>query len=328
MARVFITGASGLLGGALLEALIARGDDVVALARSPASAQALRARGAEVRGGELGDVEALAAAMAGCELAFNVAGVNAFCLRDPTAMMKANVDGAEAAVRAAHRAGVRRLVHTSSAVTLGEARGVVADEWVAHRGSYLSRYEQSKTLGERAALAAAAELGQELVCVNPSSVQGPGRAGGTGRFVIAFLDGRLKVFVDTWVSLVDIQDCVAGHLLAAEHGAPGERYILNGIRMHITELLALAADVAGITAAPRLLPRRLASAGAGAVEVAFRARGAHPPVCREMVRTLLHGHRYDGSRAQRELGLAYTEPAETLRRTVEWARAEGLLRTS
>jgi dihydroflavonol-4-reductase len=325
MARVFITGASGLLGGALLEALTARGDEVVALARSPASADALRARGVEVCHGELTDEAALGAAMAGCELAFNVAGVNAFCLREAAEMMQTNVDGAVAAVRAAHRAGVARLIHTSSAATLGEAAGVVADEWVAHRGWYLSRYEQSKTLGERAAFAAAAELGQDLVCVNPSSVQGPGRAGGTGRFVIAFLDGRLKVFVDTWVSLVDIQDCVAGHLLAAERGVSGERYLLNGIRMHITDLLALAADVAGITAAPRLLPRRLASAGAGAVELAFRLRGERPPICREMVRTLLHGHRYDGSRAQRELGLSYTDAGQTLRRTVEWARAEGLL---
>lgn len=328
MARVFITGASGLLGGALLESLIERGDAVVALARSSASAEALHARGVEVRRGELTDETALADAMAGSELAFNVAGVNAFCVREATEMMRANVDGAVTVVRAAHRAGIPRLVHTSSAVTLGEARGVVADEWVPHRGWYLSLYEQSKTLGERAALAAAAELGQDLVCVNPSSVQGPGRAGGTGRFVIAFLDGRLKVFVDTWVSLVDIQDCVAGHLLAAAHGTSGERYLLNGIRMHITDLLALAADAAGITAAPRLLPRRLASVGAGAVELAFRARGRHPPVCREMVRTLLHGHRYDGSRAQRELGLRYTDPAQTLRRTVDWARAEGLLRAA
>jgi dihydroflavonol-4-reductase len=173
---------------------------------------------------------------------------------------------------------------------------------------------------------AAAALGQDLVCVNPSSVQGPGRAGGTGRFLIAFLDGRLKVFIDTSVSLVDIQDCVAGHLLAAERGERGERYVLNGIRMHVTELLELAAEVAGVTAKPRLLPRPVATLGGTATELVFRARGKHPPVCREMVRTLLHGHRYDGTRAERELGLTYTDPRETLRRTVEWARAEGLLR--
>jgi dihydroflavonol-4-reductase len=326
MARVFLTGGSGLLGSALLTALLERGDDVVALARSQESGAKLAARGAEVRRGEVYDEPALTAAMEGCELAFNVAGVNKFCVSDPKEMMRANVDGAVAAVNAAKAAGVARLVQTSSAATLGEAPGTVADEWTPHRGWYLSHYEESKTLGERAALAAAAELGQDLVCVNPSSVQGPGRAGGTGRFLIAFLDGRLKVFIDTWVSLVDIQDCVAGHLLAADRGADGERYLLNGIRMRVTDLLALAADVAGVSATPRLLPRPVARLGGAAAELAFRARGKHPPVCREMVRTLLHGHRYDGRRAERELGLAYTPAEETIRRTVDWARAEGLLR--
>lgn len=328
MARVCVTGGSGLLGGALITALLARGDQVVALARSQQSAAALEQRGVEVHRGEVYDQRALTEAMSGCALAFNVAGVNKFCVSDPTEMMRANLDGAVAAVRAAKAAGVPRLVQTSSAATLGEAPGTVADEWSPHRGWYLSRYEESKTLGERAAVAAAAELHQDLVCVNPSSVQGPGRAGGTGRFLIAFLDGRLKVFVDTWVSLVDIQDCVAGHLLAAQRGVGGERYLLNGIRMRVTDLLELAADVAGVSATPRLLPRPVATLGGAATELAFRLRGKHPPVCREMVRTLLHGHRYDGTRAERELGLTYTPARETIRRTVDWARAEGLLRSA
>jgi dihydroflavonol-4-reductase len=195
-----------------------------------------------------------------------------------------------------------------------------------HRGWYLSTYERTKTEGERAALAAAREVGQDLVLVNPSSVQGPGRAGGTGRFLLAFLDGRLKVFVPTVVSLVDIDDCVAGHLLACERGAAGERYLLNGMTLPIERALALAADVAGVQARPRLVPKQLATVAATLVERGFRLAGRHPPVCREMVRTLLHGHRYDGSRAEHELGLRYTEPRETIRKTVAWARAEGLIR--
>lgn len=326
MARVFVTGGTGVIGRALVTRLTERGDEVIALARSDASTLALTDRGAQVVRGEAWDEDALAQGMSGCAVAFNLAGVNSLCVADPAPMQRANVDGAVAAVRAASRAGLPRLVHTSSAATIGEANGVLATESTPHRGSYLSTYERTKTEGERAAMVAAAALGQDVVYVNPSSVQGPGRASGTGRFLIAFLDGRLKVFVDTHVSMVDIADCIEGHVLAAERGAAGERYLLSGIRLTITEALALAAEVAGVQRRPRLVPGAVASVAGTAVEYAFRVRGRQPPVCREMVRTLRHGHRYDGSRAERELGLRYTPARETVRRTVEWAKAEGLLR--
>jgi dihydroflavonol-4-reductase len=326
VSRVFVTGGSGVIGSALVERLVGRGDDVVALARSDAAAEALTGRGAEVVRGDALDEDALVRGMEGCALAFHVAGVNAMCVEDPEAMRRTNVDGAAGAVRAAARAGVPRLVHTSSATTIGEAPGTVGREDTPHRGWYLSTYDRTKTEGERAVLGAAAQTGQDVVCVNPSSVQGPGRAGGTGRFLLAFLDGRLKVFVQTYVSLVDIADCVEGHLLAAERGQAGERYLLNGMTLSITEALALAADVAGVKRKPRLLPRPVATVAAGAVERGFRLARRSPPVCREMVRTLLHGHRYDGSRAERELGLRYTDPEETVRRTVDWARSAGLLK--
>jgi dihydroflavonol-4-reductase len=324
--RVFVTGGSGVVGRALVERLVARDDEVVALARSAASEAVLGGLGARVVRGELFDEDALARAMEGCSLAFNVAGVNTLCVDDPGPMMRTNVEGPPAAVRAAGRAGVPRLVHTSSAATIGEPPGVVGREDTPHRGWYLSTYERSKTEGERAAFQAGRETGVDVVCVNPSSVQGPGRAGGTARFLLAFLDGRLKVFVQTNVSLVDIADCTEGHLLAAEHGAPGERYLLSGIALTITEALALAGEVAGVQGRPRLIPRAAAIAAAYAVEHTFRLARRRPPVCREMVKTLLHGHRYDGSRAASELGLRYTSPRETLQRTVEWARGAGLLR--
>jgi nucleoside-diphosphate-sugar epimerase len=326
VSRVFVTGGSGVIGGALVARLIERGDDVVALARSDTSAAVLDARGATVVRGDVLDEEVLARGMDGCELTYHVAGVNAMCVEDPEAMRRVNVDGAAGAVRAAKRAGVPRLVHTSSATTIGEPPGTIGREDTPHRGWYLSTYDRTKTEGERAVLATAAETGQDVVCVNPSSVQGPGRASGTGRFMLAFLDGRLKLFVDTHVSLVDIADCVESHLLAAERGASGERYLVNGMTLPITEALELAADVAGVDRRPRLVPRRVATVAAAGVERSFRLARRHPPVCREMVRTLLHGHRYDGSRAERDLGLRYTDPRETVARTVEWARSAGLLR--
>ena len=326
MSRVFVTGGTGVIGTVLVARLAERGDEVVGLARSDAAAAALEARGARVVRGDALDEEAVASGMDGCELAFNVAGINSLCVDDERPMQQLNVEGPLVAVRAAKRAGVTRIVHTSSAATIGEPPGTVGTEHTLHRGWYLSTYERTKTAGERSAFAVAHELGVDLVCVNPSSVQGPGRSGGTGRFLLAFLDGRLKVFVPTNISLVDIADCVEGHLLAAQRGVAGERYLLSGIALTITEALALAGEVAGVQRKPWLLPRPVATAAAVIVEQSFRLARRHPPVCREMVRTLLHGHRYDGSRAERELGLSYTDPRETLRRTVEWARSEGLLR--
>jgi dihydroflavonol-4-reductase len=326
VSRVFVTGGSGVVGGALVDALRERGDEVVALARSDAARGELERRGARVVSGEILDADVLARGMEGCATLFHVAGQNSLCVEDPSSMLRANIEGPAVAIRAAAQAGVGRVVHTSSAATIGEPEGAIGREDTPHRGWFLSTYERSKTEGERVALETGRQEGVDVVSVNPCSVQGPGRAGGTARFLLAFLDGRLKLFVDTHVSLVDIKDCTAGHLLAAERGTPGERYILSGVTLTISEAFALAAEVAGVERSPRLVPRRAATIAGSVVEHAFRLVRRRPPVCREMVRTLIHGHRYDGSRAERELGLRYTDPRETIRRTVTWAREVGLLR--
>ncbi|HZB74606.1 MAG TPA: SDR family NAD(P)-dependent oxidoreductase [Solirubrobacteraceae bacterium] len=327
MSRVFLTGGSGLIGGALAGRLLARGDEIVALARSEAAERALAARGARVVRGDVLDEAAMTDGMAGCAVAYHVAGINTMCPDDPAALIHVNVRGAETAVRAAARAGVGRVVLTSSAAALGEPEGTVGSETSPHRGTYLSVYERSKHEGEVAAFAAARVAGVELVAVNPSSVQGPGRAGGTGRILIAYLNGRLRAFVDTAISLVDIDDCVEAHVLAAERGVPGERYVISGATLAAREALELVTEISGVRREVRMLPPAVARVGGALVEGAFRVRGRTPPVCREMVRTLLHGHRYDGAKATRELGLAYTPVAETFRRTIEWARAEGLVRS-
>ena len=326
MSRVFLTGGSGLIGGALAARLLERGDELLALARSDAAERALAARGARVVRGDVLDEDAMAAGMAGCALAYHVAGINTLCPADPASLFHVNVRGAEAAVRAAARAGVPRVVLTSSAASLGEPAGTVGREDSAHRGSYLSVYERSKHEGEVAAFAAARRAGVELVSINPSSVQGPGRAGGTGRIMIAYLNGRLRAFVDTHVSIVDIADCVEGHVLGAERGRAGERYVLSGSTITSREALDVVSELSGVRHDVRLLPPPVARAAGTLVEGVFRVRGKAPPVCREMVRTLLHGHRYDGSRATRELGLEYTPVADTFRRTIEWAAREGLVK--
>jgi dihydroflavonol-4-reductase len=323
--RVFVSGASGFIGGALAGRLAERGDDVIGLARSDEAAVAVARRGAAVARGDVLDEDALVAGMAGCEVVYHVAGVNSHCPDNPAMLLRVNVDGARTAVRAARRAGARRVVLTSSAAAIGEPAGTVGREMTKHRGSYLSAYDRSKHHGEQAAFRTARELGIEVVAVNPSSVQGPGRSTGNGKIIFAYLNGRLRAFVDTYVSVVDIEDTVDGHLLAAERGRPGERYLLNGATIPAREALEIVSSLSGVRHRVLMLPPAVARTAAGIAQAVARARGTTSSICPARVRTVLHGHRYDGSRATRELGLAYTPVSETFRRTIDWGVAAGLV---
>jgi dihydroflavonol-4-reductase len=322
---ILVTGGTGFLGRALVERLLDTGSRVKGLARSDASEDVLAGLGAEPVRGDLLDLDALAAAMRACDVVYHTAGGNAFCLRDPSPLFEVNVRGSENVIRAAALAGVRRVVYTSSAATLGEASGTIGSEESPHRGWFLSDYERSKFEAEQAVFAAACGAGLEVVSVNPASVQGPGRATGSAKLLLDFLNGRIPAVVDSRLSLVDIADCTEGHLLAGSRGMPGERYVLSGATLSVREGLALLASVVGIDRPVRMLPPRLALAAATAVETLGRVRRSSPRICRELVRTLIHGHAYDGSKATRALGLRYTPVEETLRRTVEWWLEQGLV---
>jgi dihydroflavonol-4-reductase len=323
--RVLVTGGTGVVGRPLVERLVGEGAELRALARSEDSAAALRALGAEPVSGDVLDPEALVTAMRGCELVYHAAGYNAFCLRDPAPMFEVNVRGSENVVRAAARAGVERVVYTSSAASLGERKGTVGSEDSPHRGSFLSAYERSKFEAERAVRAAAEETGAAVVCVNPASVQGPGRATGSTRLLLDYLNGRLKAVVDSTLSLVDVDDCTTGHLLAAASGKPGERYVLSGATLTVREGLALLGRISGVEQPLRTVPPWVAMAAGSLGEAVAWVRRDTPRICRELARTLTHGHAYDGSKASRELGLRYTPIEETLRRTMAWWEEQGLL---
>ena len=324
MSRMFLTGGSGFIGGQLAVALLARGDEVVALARSEESARSLGSRGVEVARGDVLDRDTLVRAMAGCEIVHHVAGVNSHCPRDPGQLWRVNVVGPQNVVDAAVRQGVMRVVFTSSAASLGEPHGTIGNESTPHRGAFLSIYEQSKYVGERAAFAAAEAKGLPLVALNPTSVQGPPRTGGNGAIIIAFLNRRLRAFVETHVSLVDVRDVVAAHLLAESHGRPGHRYVLSGAAVTSAQALQLVSDLSGVSYRVLFIPPAVARRAAGMVDAISRLRRRPSPLCPARVSTILFGHRYDGSLAERELGLRYTPLADTFRRTIEWARSEDL----
>jgi dihydroflavonol-4-reductase len=321
--KAAVTGGTGVVGRSVVRHLVGAGHQVVALARSAEAAVGLERLGASPIGGDVLDRDALGDLMKSADLVFHIAGVNEMCSKDPDHMDRVNIEGTRNVMHATREAGVTRLIHTSSASTIGEAHGTIGNESSPHRGSYLSRYERAKHLSEQLLFDEAGDL--DVVAVNPSSVQGPGRSTGTGKLILDLLNGSLPFLVETNVSIVDIDDCARGHLLAAEKGASGQRYILSGGTFDMTGALALLARVTDRRLRPRFLPGWMASAGAAVVELGAGVAGRPPKVCREMVRVLRAGHTYDGGRATRELGLDYTPLEDTLRRTVAWFESEGLL---
>jgi dihydroflavonol-4-reductase len=323
--RAFVTGATGFLGRAIVEELVAAGRPVRALARSESAAGRLEALGAEPVRGDLRDLASLEAGFRGCEAVYHAAGLNAFCVPDPRPMFEVNVAGSRAVVMAAARAGVSRLIYTSSAATLDI--GTSGSHRPGRHGSprFLSHYARSKHEAERAVMDASATTGLPVVCVNPASVQGPGRTSGTARLLIAYLNGKLPAAVDGPLNVIDIADCTRGHLMAEEHGVPGERYLLCGASMTLRGGLALLSRLTGLDDPPRFLPPGLALAAAACIEVVARVRGKHTRFCREMVRTLIEGAPYDGSPAARDLGLVYTPIETTMRRTISWYLEQGLI---
>lgn len=306
--EVFVTGGRGVVGRAIVAGLRSEGRRL----RVPSHAEC-----------DVLDLDGLCRAMDGCEVAYHVAGVNRFCARGYEA------DAAGQRRRIGQRGRGRRKDWRATArlhIVGGDARGGARHRWsggLAASGQISVRL-RSKYDAERAVLQAAADRDVNVVCVNPSSVQGPGRASGTGRVLVDYLRGELRFWVDTTVSFVDIDDCARGHLLAEARGEPGARYVLNAVSLDTEELLALMARVAPGVRPPRVVPTAFVRGAVAATAALARVRGKTPVVCSEALRTLLYGHRYDGRRATRELGLVYRPAEETVRRTAEWLVAEGL----
>ncbi len=324
----FLTGGSGLIGGHLLARLAASGTRVSALVRSPSAQRKVAERGAEPVPGDLFDTAGLARSMRGIDVVFHVAGVNDTCPRDVGAMDRVNVEGTRAVIAAATLAGVERVVYTSSAAAIGERKGEIGTEVTVHSGEYPSPYARSKHLAEIAAFDQASRCGIDLIAVNPSSVQGPGRATGSAEILLRVLNARRPILFDTFLSIVDIEDCVSGHIAAARHGRPGERYLLSGASISVPDAVAVASGIVGRNLTPRWISERaMIGFGIPAARVASWVRPSSG-ICPGLIRTLVHGHRFDGSKAERGLSIIYHPIEDTFMRTIEWFRAEGLVKAN
>ena len=318
-----LTGGSGLIGGHLLERLVASGWNVDALVRSSRAAEKVTALGGVAVTCDLLDAEGLARLMRGTTTVFHVAGVNDTCPADPGAMDRVNIEGSRSVIAAAGTAGVGRVVYTSSAAAIGEPTGVVATEDTPHSGTFLSPYARSKYLAEVAAFDEAERHDVALVAVNPSSVQGPGRATGSAGILIRILNAKRPLLVDTDLSIVDIEDCTEGHIAAATHGETGKRYLLSAQPITVADAVSTTAEHVSLSIRPRWIPARIVrSVGMPLSWIAGKANPA-AGICPALVRTLLHGHRFDASRAMDELGVTFRPATETLRRTATWLVDQG-----
>jgi dihydroflavonol-4-reductase len=317
-----VTGASGFLGWHVARLLGERGHKVRALLR-PSSK--LRELEVETVRGDLRDARSLDRAVEGCGLVFHVAADYRLWARNPDELYGSNVDGTRSLLDAARRAGVDRVVYTSTVGCIGIPKDGLGDETVpVTLAEMAGPYKRSKFLAEQVALEFA-ESGFPVVVVNPTAPIGDHdvKPTPTGKIVLDFLKGAMPAYIDTGLNLVDARDTAAAHLLAAEHGSPGERYILGAENLTLAQILEKLARLTGIRAPRVKLPYAVAYAAAVMTTGWARVTGRPPRAPLDAVRMAKKKMFVSHAKAARELGFSPGPVDAALGRAVEWFRANG-----
>jgi nucleoside-diphosphate-sugar epimerase len=320
--EALVTGATGKVGNAVVRALAQRGDTVRALVRDPQRAASLLPDGVTAVRGDVTDPQSLDAAAAGCELVFNAMGLPEQWFADDEIFDRVNARGAEAVVRAAARAGARRIVHTSTIDVFHAERGARFDESRVADYPKGTAYERSKQHADELVLAAAADEGIDVVIANPSAVYGPGPEGSASLerdLLVPIVEGRraeVPALPPGGFGVVFNAGVASGHLLAAERGKPGERYILCDTHVTLRELAAAAVRITGRGKVPPTMPVAAAKALATVGAPIARLTGKPPLMPKGQLHFFLWNAAPDSSKAQRELGWQPTSLDDGLRATL------------
>jgi dihydroflavonol-4-reductase len=320
-----VTGAAGFLGSHVARQLVARGEAVRVLVRASSSNRAISDLSLEYVTGDLRDAASLDRAMAGVKRVYHVAADYRLWTRKPQDIYDSNVGGTKNLLAAAKRAGVEQLIYTSTVATIAVDRPELPNEFTdAKLEEMVGHYKRSKWMAEREALQAAKE-GLPVIVAMPTTPVGPWdwKPTPTGKIILDFLNGKMPGYVETGLNFVGVEECAAGHLLAAERGKVGERYLLGAENLTLKGLLDLLAQITGLRAPAMRIPHGVAL-GVAYVESAFsRLVGKEPQIPVEGVKIAKHKMFVDASRAQRELGFHPGPVAAALERAVRWYRANG-----
>jgi dihydroflavonol-4-reductase len=322
--NVLVTGGTGFVGSHLVRVLLERGEHVRCLVRPTSRLDNLKSLQVEFVTGDLRDLDSLRLAAKGCNVVYHCAADYRLWCKDPNEMYQSNVGGSNNVMQAAFDEGVERVVYTSTVGCLGlNANGEPANEETPVTiEDMIGHYKRSKFLAE-GKVREWARRGLPVVIVNPSTPVGELdiKPTPTGKIIVDFLRGKMFGYVDTGMNLIDVRDCAEGHVLAAEKGSVGERYILGGRNLTLKELFDALASVTEIASPKMKVPHWVAETYARlenfwSINVARR----EPDVPLESVKLARHKMWFDASKAVRELGLPRNPVESALERAVKWFR--------
>ena len=326
--KALVTGATGFVGAAVARALLGGQWQVRVLARRGSDRRNLQNLNVEVCEGDLGDSSSLEHAAQGCDGLFHVAADYRLGAPDPAELYRVNVEGTRKVLSAAYRAGIRRIVYTSSVATIGiPADGTPGDERSeSSLANMIGHYKRSKYLAEEV-VRDAARGGLSVVIVSPSTPVGPGdvKPTPTGQLVLDAAAGKMPAYVDTGLNIVHVDDVAAGHLLAYERGTPGERYILGGQDLSLREILEMIARLEGRKPPRVRLPYGLVLPIAYVAEGFARITGRRGRITLEGVRMSRKKMFFSSAKAARELGYRWRPPVQAFEDAIRWFRDNGLL---
>jgi dihydroflavonol-4-reductase len=325
--RTFVTGGTGFIGGAVARRLLEAGHEAKVLVRPGADTRQLDGLPVTRVEGDLLDSDSLRRGMAGCDWVFHVAALYSYWGHRWNDFCRANVEGTRQVLEVARQENVARVVYTSSIAALGvhEDGSPATEDTPSTLADRIGPYQRSKFLAEEVARDFARQ-GLPVVIVNPSSPVGIGdhKPTPTGQIIVDFLKGRIFGYVNTGLNIIDVEDVAAGHLLAAERGRVGQRYILGGENLTLKQILDLLAEVSGRPQVRLRIPHWVAQCWAY-VDVTMARLNPHrtPAATPDKVRLARRCEFFDPGKAVRELGLPQTPPRVALRKAVEWYRAHG-----